>query len=139
MLFHTYTSNPFKERNYPYEPKWDDRLTYQFQENYYKINVKGPFTTYFGYESTRNCTELTAIDLDVCSKMSYLCADEIDSFQTMTLRLVLRYQINYELTNSPYLLKANTRVDRLFSVEQIVLVQTEGPRFCLRMKLPIRL
>ena len=88
MLFHTYTSNPFKERNYPYEPKWDDRLTYQFQENYYKINVKGPFTTYFGYESTRNCTELTAIDLDVCSKMSYLCADEIDSFQAMTLSLV---------------------------------------------------
>ena len=46
--------------------------------------------------------------------------------------------LNYELTNSPYLLKANTRVDRQFSVEQIVLVQIEGPRFCLRMKLPNR-
>ena len=75
-------------RTRPYEPRFTDRLIYHVGFNYYNINPKNKFLSYFSYESITNCIDESSFNDTFCSKLAFLCANEIDSFPSMTLRLV---------------------------------------------------
>ena len=79
-----------ENQQYTIQPVLADRLTYVLLRNYEK--TKDPFASYFGYESVTNCTDPTTINWsEKCSKMGFICSDEIDSFHKMTLRIVLNF------------------------------------------------
>ena len=81
-----------EDQQYTIQPVLADRLTYVLQRNYEK--ARDPFVSYFGYDSVTNCTDPTTINWsEKCSKMGFLCSDEIDSFHKMTLRIVLNLMI----------------------------------------------
>ena len=77
-----------EDQQYTIQPVFADRLTYVLQRNYDK--ARDPFVSYFGYESVTNCTDPTTINWsEKCSRMGFICSDEIDSFHKITLRIVL--------------------------------------------------
>ena len=97
-IFQIIFCNPFKDmvngtvqiedQQYTIQPVFADRLTYVLQRNYDK--ARDPFVSYFGYESVTNCTDPTTINWsEKCSRMGFICSDEIDSFHKITLRIVL--------------------------------------------------
>ena len=77
-----------ENQQYTIQPVLADRLTYVLQRNYDK--ARDPFASYFSCESVTNCTDPTTINWSgKCSKMGFICSDEIDFFHKMTLRIVL--------------------------------------------------
>ena len=90
-----------EDQQYTIQPVFADRLTYVLQRNYDK--ARDPFVSYFGYESVTNCTDPTTINWsEKCSRMGFICSDEIDSFREMTLRIVLNLmRLSYISNSSP--------------------------------------